>query len=92
MNEYKALVKLNGQGKTKIRGVKPVPMPLRPPQISDGLESTLDMHTEKLAITHSHYSAIFTVDTWLSRGRVVNSFDMLFGLIYKIVVHTLFPT
>jgi len=51
------------------------------------------MHTEKLAITHSHYSFIFTVDTWLSRARVVNSCDMWFGLVYKIVVDTLFfPT
>jgi len=63
MNEYKALVKLNGQGKTKILGVKPVIVPLRPPQISVGLESTLGIHTEKLAITHSHCCVIFTVDS-----------------------------
>jgi len=44
-------------------GVKPVPVPLCPPQISGGLESTLGVQTEKLAITHSHYSVIFTVDT-----------------------------
>jgi len=73
---------LNGQGKTKILGVKPVPVPLCPPQISGGLESILGVHTEKLAITHSHYSVIFAVDTWLSRGRVVNSCDMWFGLTY----------
>jgi hypothetical protein len=82
MNEYKALVKLNGQGKTKMLGVKPVPVPLHPPQILGALESTLGVHTEKLAITHSHYPVIFTVDTWLSRDRVVNSCDMWFGLIY----------
>jgi len=86
MNEYKALVKLNGQGKTKILGVKPVPVPLRPPQILGALESTLGVHTEKLAITHSHYSVIFTVDTWLCRGRVVNSCDTWFGLIYTEVL------
>lgn len=91
MNEYKALVKLNGQGKTKILGVKPVPVPLHPPQISGGLESTLGMHTEKVANTHSHYSVIFIVDTWLSRGRVVNSCDVWLGLMNKIVVHTFSP-
>lgn len=85
MNEYKALVKLNGQGKTKVLGVKPVPVPLHPPQISDGLESPWGMHTEKLAFTHSHYSIIFTVDTWLSKGRVVNSYDFWLGLMNKIV-------
>ena len=53
---------------------------------------TVGLHTEMLAIMHSHYSVIFTVGTWLSRVRVVNFCDMWFGLIYKIVVHTLsFP-
>jgi hypothetical protein len=37
MNEYEALVKLNGQGKIKTLGVKPVPAPLSLPQISGGL-------------------------------------------------------
>ena len=33
-----------------------------------GLELNPGPHTEKLAITHSHYSVTLIVDTWLSRG------------------------
>jgi len=33
-----------------------------------GLELNLSPHTEKLAITHSRYSVILIVDTWLSRA------------------------
>jgi len=37
MDEYGALVKLNGQGENKTLGVKPVPVPLCPPRVSGGL-------------------------------------------------------
>lgn len=87
MNEYEALVKLNGQGKTKVLGVKPVPVPLRQPQVSGGL-----VWNQPWVCTLRSWQICpaIILDTWLSRGRVVNSCDTWFELPYKIVVPTLF--